>query len=210
MSKNANIDTKQYKTLVKTINSLSTSVGMLYFFMLIFGAMAIVALVLSIIAYLNSAKCPVCINGTNGTDSIFDYADFYAIMPSDNNVTIALGGDIEFPQIGSSRTGTGITSFSATQIQLAKNGKYDVFFFVSITEAGQLELTLDGVPINNTVTGRTTGANYIMANVIITVNTTNSLLTVRNPLGNSAALTCTPTAGGTYPVSAHLKIILLG
>ena len=35
----------------------------------------------------------------------------------------------------------------------------------------------------------------------------NSILTVRNPAGNVAALTITPLAGGTSPVSAHLVII---
>jgi len=32
-------------------------------------------------------------------------------------------------------------------------------------------------------------------------------LTVRNPAGNPAALTVTPLAGGTNPVSAHLTIL---
>lgn len=32
------------------------------------------------------------------------------------------------------------------------------------------------------------------------------VLTVRNPAGNAAALTITPLAGGTRPVSAHLVI----
>jgi hypothetical protein len=34
----------------------------------------------------------------------------------------------------------------------------------------------------------------------------NSLLTVSNPAGNTPALTITPLAGGTNPVSAHLVI----
>lgn len=33
-----------------------------------------------------------------------------------------------------------------------------------------------------------------------------SILTVRNPADNSTALTITPNAGGTNPVSAHLVI----
>jgi len=33
------------------------------------------------------------------------------------------------------------------------------------------------------------------------------ILTVRNPAGTAAALTITPLAGGTRPVSAHLVII---
>ena len=39
--------------------------------------------------------------------------------------------------------------------------------------------------------------------------TANSILTVRNPAGNTAALGITPLAGGKRPVSAHLVIAQL-
>ena len=41
---------------------------------------------------------------------------------------------------------------------------------------------------------------------IITTTSANSILTVRNPAGNSTALTITPLSDGTRPVSAHLVI----
>lgn len=41
---------------------------------------------------------------------------------------------------------------------------------------------------------------------LVDTTTINSVLTVRNPAGNAAALTITPLAGGTAPVSAHLVI----
>jgi len=44
---------------------------------------------------------------------------------------------------------------------------------------------------------------------IVTTTSINSILTVRNPADNSTALTITPSAGGTQPVSAHLVIIQL-
>jgi hypothetical protein len=34
----------------------------------------------------------------------------------------------------------------------------------------------------------------------------NSVISVENPSGEAAALTITPVAGGTNPVSAHLTI----
>ena len=40
----------------------------------------------------------------------------------------------------------------------------------------------------------------------VTTTVVNSILTVRNPAGNAAALTITPVAGGTRPVSARLVI----
>lgn len=42
---------------------------------------------------------------------------------------------------------------------------------------------------------------------IVETSTINSVLTVRNPAGNATALTITPLAGGTSPVSAHLSIL---
>ena len=88
-------------------------------------------------------------------------------------------------------------------------GQYDVSFFVSIAEAGQLELTLNNVALANTVTGRATGTNYIEERVLIDVISIDSVLTVRNPAGNAAALTVTPTSSGTHAVSAHLTILRL-
>ena len=50
----------------------------------------------------------------------------------------------------------------------------------------------------------------IIGMAIVTTTTINSILTVRNPAGNAAALTITPLAGGTRPVSAHLVITQIG
>ena len=54
--------------------------------------------------------------------------------------------------------------------------------------------------------GRATGTSDIIGMSIITTTEVNSILTVINPSGNDAALTITPLAGGTRPVSAHLVI----
>ena len=54
-----------------------------------------------------------------------------------------------------------------------------------------------------------TGASQIIGMAIVTTTSVNSILTVRNPADNSTALTITPSAGGTKPVSAHLVIIQL-
>jgi hypothetical protein len=44
---------------------------------------------------------------------------------------------------------------------------------------------------------------------LVTTTTVNSILSVRNPAANFLALTITPLAGGSNPVSAHLVITLL-
>lgn len=78
---------------------------------------------------------------------------------------------------------------------------------MGVTEAGQLILTLNGEDLEYTVVGRATGTSQIVGMAIVTTTVINSILTVRNPAGNAAALGITPLAGGTRPVSAHLVII---
>lgn len=78
---------------------------------------------------------------------------------------------------------------------------------VSVTEAGQLILTLNGADLAYTVVGRATGTSQIVGMALVDTTVINSILTVRNPAGNTPALTITPLAGGTRPVSAHLVIM---
>ena len=103
-------------------------------------------------------------------------------------------------------SGTGITILNNTSFNLTNIGTYQVLFQASIAEAGQLELTLNGAHLDYTVVGRATGTNQLIGIALITTPVTNSVLTVRNPSGNSTALTLTPLAGGNSPVSAHLTI----
>lgn len=160
--------------------------------------------------------CPIAIIGPTGPmgpagpqglpGGVLNYADFNALMPPDNAATVAPGTDVSFPQdgvnSGGSITRTGVSSFNLSEI-----GIYQINFNVPVTEAGQLELTLNGTPLAYTVVGRATGTSNITGEFIIETSTINSILTVRNPAGNATALTITPLAGGTSPVSAHLVII---
>lgn len=52
-----------------------------------------------------------------------------------------------------------------------------------------------------------TGTSQIIGIALVTTSVINSVLTVRNPVDNAAALTITPVVGGTEPVSAHLVIL---
>ena len=67
-------------------------------------------------------------------------------------------------------------------------------------------LTLNGADLDYTVVDRATGTSDIIGMSIVTTTEVNSILPVRNPAGNSTALTITPLAGGTRPVTAHLVI----
>jgi len=124
-------------------------------------------------------------------------------MPGDNAATVAVGADVEFPQDGPAN---GIFRTTPSIFFLTDTGTYEVSWQVPVTEAAQLVLTLNGLELPATVAGRATGTTQISNHVLISVPNPFSLLTVRNPLGNPTALTITPFAGGTNPVSASLVI----
>jgi hypothetical protein len=89
---------------------------------------------------------------------------------------------------------------------LAAVGTCQVIFQVSVDEPGQLDLTIHNTELLYTVVGRATGTNQLVGMAFVATAAVNSVLTVRNPAGNSTALTITPLAGGASPVSAHLLI----
>lgn len=136
---------------------------------------------------------------------VLNYADFYALMPPDNAATVAPGTDVSFPQDGPN-LGEGIARTGPSSFNLEEIGAYQVLFQVSVTEAAQLLLTLNGADLEYTVAGRATGTSKIIGIAIVETTSVNSVLTVWNPAGNAAAITITPLAGGTRPVSAHLVI----
>jgi len=143
--------------------------------------------------------------GPAGT--VLGFADFYALMPPDNPGTIAPGEDIAFPE-QSAIGGTDIARASDSSFSLFTAGVYLVYFQASAAEAGQLVLTLDGTELSYTLAGRSADGSQIAGMAVITAGE-DSVLTVRNPAANAAALTLTPNAGGTEPVSAHLVILRL-
>ncbi len=136
---------------------------------------------------------------------VLNYADFFALMPPDNAATVAPGTDVSFPQDGPN-SGTDIARTGPSSFNLAQIGTYQVLFQVSVTEAGQLLLTLNGEDLEYTIAGRATGTSQIIGMAIVTTTAVNSVLTVRNPAGSAAALSITPLAGGTRSVSAHIII----
>ena len=152
---------------------------------------------------LTGAQGPQGIPGEAG--GALGFADFFALMPPDNAATVAAGTDVSFPQDGPNSAST-ITRVNATQFNLAEIGVYSINFQVSVTEPGQLILTLNGNDLAYTVVGRATGTSQIVGTALVQTSVINSVLTVRNPAGNTPALTITPLAGGTRPVSAHLVI----
>jgi hypothetical protein len=144
--------------------------------------------------------------GSSG--SVLSAADFYALMPGDNSATIAAGVAIEFPNDGPF-VGSDILRLGPSTFNLVSIGIYQILFQVSITEPGQLEVKLNSAPLPYTVVGRATGTSQIVGVCLVQTFLSNSTISIINPSGESTALTITPIAGGTDPVSAHLTIIRL-
>jgi len=129
-------------------------------------------------------------------------------MPSDNTSTVGPGADVSFPENGPALATTSITRIpsSFSSFSLGNVGVYQVLFQVSVNEAGQLDLTLNGTELAYTVVGRATGTSQLVGMALVQTTAADSTLTVRNPIANSTALTITPYAGGASPVAAHLVI----
>lgn len=164
---------------------------------------------------LTGSAGPTGLTGATGDQGIpgpatgiLDGADFFALMPSDNAATVAAGFPVLFPQDGGNTVGGVMRNgTSPSEFVLSDMGMYFVAFQVSVSEAGQLMLELNGSPIVDSVVGRATGTSQIVGMSYVTTTTANSILRVINPSGNSPALTITPLAGGTHSVSAHLIIM---
>jgi hypothetical protein len=132
-------------------------------------------------------------------------------MGPDNAATVAAGAPVEFPQDGpTSNVITRLAGKPSTDFVLPSVGTYSVSFSVSVTEAGQLVIAVDsgGVMIEQpyTVYGRATGTSQISGDALVTTTVANSTLELRNPAGNTPALTITPDAGGAQSVVASIVI----
>jgi len=154
---------------------------------------------------LTGTQGPTGLTGPQGIPGgLISVADFYALMPEDNATPVAAGTAVEFPQDGPA-SGT-IVRNNATQFILPDIGMYEVNFQVSVTEAGQLVVVVDGSEQAYTVVGRNTGTSQIVGLCLVETTLLDSVLSINNPLGSATALTITPIAGGVDPVSAHLVI----
>jgi hypothetical protein len=145
------------------------------------------------------------ISGTRSFEETF--VEFYALMPSNNTATIATGSPISFPQNGPT-SGTIIRSSvtPTSEFIIPEIGTYSITWQVSIAEAGQLVLMVNGVEDARTVVGRATGTSQIIGNTLLTTSTLNTIISLNNPTGNPVALTVSPIAGGTKAVSASIII----
>ena len=125
-------------------------------------------------------------------------AEFYATAAAGRTVSVAPGGDVAFAQDGPSN-GSGITRTGDATFQLAEAGTYLLQFNVYATDPCPLVLTVDGEEIPYTISGGVTA--QCVGTSVITTQTANALVTVRNPAANTTSLTMTAQDGVVNPVS---------
>lgn len=151
----------------------------------------------------------VSVNGVAIVPAAF--AEFYALMPSDNAGTIAVDTAIAFPQNGpTSSTGITRSSSSTTVFNLAAIGTYEISYQVSVTEAAQLVLWVtpsggSAAKLARSVAGRASATDQIVNRFLLTTTTTNTLISLRNG-ASGGAITITANAGGSDAVGANLVI----
>jgi hypothetical protein len=146
---------------------------------------------------------------TAGVGGARPFSLFFAIMgatATDNPGTIMANAPVLFPRPGP--TNGAATATGPGTFLLPVTGTYKVAWQVSVTEAGQLQIALNGVGLPNTVVGRATGTSQLVGETLITA-TAGDVLSIINPAGNTPALTITRSAGqaGGTPVSATLAIV---
>jgi hypothetical protein len=137
------------------------------------------------------------------------FNEFFALMPGDNAAPVAAGAPVLFPQNGPASAVPAAARLTSSTFTLVVGGTYEVNWQVSVSEAGQLALALNGAILPNTVVGRATGTSQISGSSLITA-APGDVLSVISPAGNAAPLTITPIAGGTHSVSATLTIKKVG
>lgn len=147
--------------------------------------------------------------GLTGSSGSGVAALFYAMMPNDNPATVAATVAVAFPTAGPNTAPLGILASGPDNFTLTAIGIYRVSVQLSVTEAAQMVLTVNGVELPYTTVGRATGTGQLTMVVLITTTTPSSILRVTNPAGAGGVLTLTPRAGGTDPVSATVLIELV-
>lgn len=121
----------------------------------------------------NKDPCVVCPPGPEGAQGpqelpggVLGYADFYALMPPDDSATVAPGTDVSFPQ-NVPIANTNIGRLGPSSFNLGPIGTYQILFQISVTEARQLILTLNGQDPDYTVAGRATGTSQIVGMAVV-------------------------------------------
>lgn len=135
-----------------------------------------------------------------------DYGYFYNLAVSS---TVAIAAPFPFDTNGPFTSGflhtASATPATSAPITIVNAGVYSVQYSVTVAEARQIALYLNGAVVAGTIYGQATGTSVTTAMAIITA-TAGSLLTLRNHL-SAAALTLVTPSGGTASNATNSLLI---
>jgi hypothetical protein len=150
------------------------------------------------------------IAGTAGTSAVLDFAEFF-LLDTDPLYAALVGpglaaaSAVPFPTNGSSSaviTRTGPSSFNLPAI-----GTYLVQFEALASNAGQLQLRLNGAYVADSVVGRATGQTQLVGVSLVTTSVVNSVLEVVNPPANGVLTFAAPGSSGAQTFTSRLSIM---
>lgn len=127
------------------------------------------------------------------------------------SATVAVGAPFPFDTDGPFTAGAFLHTASpvvatSAPITIVNAGIYRVEYTVTVAEARQIALYLNGAVVTSTIYGQATGTSVTTGIAIITV-AANDVLTLRNHL-SAAALTLVTPSGGTAANNTNSLVIM--
>ena len=146
--------------------------------------------------------------GTQGPQgepgTVLSFAEFYSTVSGGATP----GEDIAFPEDGPAY-GTDIARASVSSFTLAQPGIYMVQFVRSACKEARVVLTLNGQELPSTMFGHNSNLSQLSGVALLTVDTENSVLTVRSLPVDSCTLYLKSNLSDTEEGSSHLVILRL-
>ena len=155
---------------------------------------------------LGAGACVPCPTGATGPTGAAggvngNFAELYALMPGDNAAPVAANSPISFPNV--KVLTAGMTTVGGNTIVLNAAGLWRIDAQVSISEAAQIAVAVNGAADMTTVVGRATGVSQLVISTVISSPAPGTAVQIWAIGG--AGYTITPLAGGAQPVSATFR-----
>jgi hypothetical protein len=156
---------------------------------------------------------------TGPAGSALSFANFYALMPTNNPDQLYSGDSIAFPNTNII-SGTDISRSNSTEFILESIGNYQVYFVFTINQRGQVGVSLNSTILPNSIVG-IENIGQLSGKFIISVTSISSVLSIKltgnrdpiDPAQADVSFTLIKYAGMSNkiisPVSAQLIITRL-
>lgn len=145
--------------------------------------------------------------GPTGPAATSEFGSFYALAPTDNPNPITPGQSVAFPNV--SGNSTGVIQSNSTTFTLAEPGAYKISYRINSSNPAQVQVSLNGVGLANTITGTSDASSTITGETVITTTQPNSTISIINPTNSTSNITVSPNSGGVNSSASQLNIVKL-